>query len=58
MAKYKKKYTIGTKNAVKKNISKELDKKIKNKMKDLKKKVKDPSKITYIYASHILGGGK
>jgi HSP90 family molecular chaperone len=53
----KKKYLVGRKNSVTKAIHKELDKKIIKKLMELKKK--NPNKrISYLYASYIVGGGK
>jgi len=53
-------YIVGTKNSCKRLISKKLDRKIILKMKELQKESKKDSKykITYLYASKILGGEK
>ena len=55
----KDKYKVGTNNGVRRLIDKSLDRKIKRKMLELKKDDKeDSNKITYIYASKIIGRGK
>lgn len=51
-------YRVGSKNSCNRLISKKLDKKIKDKVKELKLKSKTPDKVTYLYASKVLIGGK
>lgn len=51
-----KNYKIGSKNSVNKLISKRLDRKIKRTMQQLKKDSRSPDKVTYLYASDVLGG--
>lgn len=51
-------YIVGSKYSCRKLISVKLDKKIKNVMKELKNKSNTPKKITYLYASKVLGDKK